>query len=256
MFFKIFIFLLFFIKSSYAHELRPAIANLNIYEKDNIINATLSIRLNLEAIIAEVNMDHSNTEESEKSGQYESLRTMNADELLKKFNSKIRDLQNKIYLTSANSNYGLTLVDVDIPEVGNTDIIRDTVINFDIKNIKDEDLKFSWDKSLGSIILRVNSKNNEGLYSKLIESNDKSEWFSITNKREERLIDNVKSYTQLGFKHIIPKGFRPYIICYRFISSLFEIKAFGIAGFNFHYSAHNNIISWCFRCNKNTLNNC
>ena len=151
-------------------------------------------------------MDHSNTEESEKSGQYESLRTMNADELLKKFNSKIRDLQNKIYLTSANSNYGLTLVDVDIPEVGNTDIIRDTVINFDIKNIKDEDLKFSWDKNLGSIILRVNSKNNEGLYSKLIESNDKSEWFSITNKREERLIDNVKSYTQLGFKHIIPKG--------------------------------------------------
>lgn len=206
MYFKIFIFLLLFIKSSYAHELRPAIANLNIYEKDNIVNATLSIRLNLEAIIAEVNMDHSNTEESEKSGQYESLRTMNADELLKKFNSKIRDLQNKIYLTSANSNYRLTLVDVDIPEVGNTDIIRDTVINFDIKNIKDEDLKFSWDKNLGSIILRVNSKNNEGLYSKLIESNDKSEWFSITNKREERLIDNVKSYTQLGFKHIIPKG--------------------------------------------------
>ena len=151
-------------------------------------------------------MDHSNTEESEKSGQYESLRTMNADELLKKFNSKIRDLQNKIYLTSANSNYGLTLVDVDIPEVGNTDIIRDTVINFDIKNIKDEYLKFSWDKNLGSIILRVNSINNEGLYSKLIESDDKSEWFSITNKREERLIDNVKSYTQLGFKHIIPKG--------------------------------------------------
>jgi hypothetical protein len=28
-------------------------------------------------------MDHSNTEESEKSGQYESLRTMSADELLK-----------------------------------------------------------------------------------------------------------------------------------------------------------------------------
>ena len=112
MFFKIFIFLLFFIKSSYAHELRPAIANLNIYEKDNIINATLSIRLNLEAIIAEVNMDHSNTEESEESDQYESLRTMSAVELLKKFNSKITNLQNKIYLTSANSNYELGSTEV------------------------------------------------------------------------------------------------------------------------------------------------
>jgi len=151
-------------------------------------------------------MDHSNTEESKESDQYENLRTMGAVELLKKFNSKITNLQNKIYLTSTNSNYSLALLNVDIPEVGNTEIIRDTIINFDIKNIKDEDLKFSWDKNLGSIILRVNSKSNEGLYSKLIESGDKSDWFSITNKREERLIDNVKSYTQLGFKHIIPKG--------------------------------------------------
>ena len=206
MFFKIFIFLLVFIKSSYSHELRPAIANLNIYEKDNIINASLTIRLNLEAIIAELDMSHSNTKVSKESDQYESLRNMSAVDLLEQFNSKIINLQKKIYLTSVSSNYSLTLLNIDIPEVGNTDIIRDTIINFDIKNIKDEDLKFSWDKNLGSVILRVNSKNNEDLYSKLVESGDKSGWFSVTNKREEKLIDNIKSYTQLGFKHIIPKG--------------------------------------------------
>ena len=82
MVFKLLIFLLFLIKSSYAHELRPAIANLNIYEKDNITNATLSIQLNIEAIIAEINMDHSNTKESKVSDQYENLRTMSAIELL------------------------------------------------------------------------------------------------------------------------------------------------------------------------------
>ena len=206
MVFKLFIFLLFFIKSSYAHELRPAIANLNIYEKDNIINATLSIQLNLEAIIAEINMNHSNTKESKESDQYENLRTMSAVELLKKFNSKITTLQNKIYLTSSNTNYSLVLLNVDIPEVGNTDMIRDTIINFDIKDIKDEDLKFSWEKNLGSIILRVNSKDSKDLYSKLVGSGEESDWFSITNKREESLIDNIKSYIQLGFKHIIPKG--------------------------------------------------
>ena len=206
MFFKIFIFLLIFIKSSYSHELRPAIANLNIYEKDNIINASLTIRLNLEAIITGIDMNHSNTKDSKESDKYESLRKMSAVELLKKFNSKIIDLQNRIYLTSVSSNYNLTLLSIDIPEVGNTKIIRDTIINFDIKNIKDEDLKFSWDKNLGSIILRVNSENNEDLYSKLVESGDKSGWFSTTKKKEEKLIDNIKSYTQLGFKHIIPKG--------------------------------------------------
>ena len=206
MFFKIFIFLLIFIKSSYSHELRPAIANLNIYEKDNIINASLTIRLNLEAIIAELDMSHSNTKVSKESDQYESLRNMSAVDLLEQFNSKIINLQKKIYLTSVNSNYSLTLLNIDIPEVGNTDIIRDTIINFDIKNIKDEDLKFSWDKNLGSVILRVNSADNEALYSRLIETGKKSDWFSATNKSEEGLIDNIKSYTRLGFKHIIPKG--------------------------------------------------
>ena len=206
MFFKIFIFLLFFIKSSYAHELRPAIANLNIYEKDNIINATLSIRLNLEAIIAEVDMNHSNTKESKQSDQYESLRNMGAVELLEKFNSKIKNLQNKIYLISTNSNYNLVLLNIDIPGVGNTSVARDTIVDFDIQNIKDEDLKFSWDKNLGSIILRVNSPNNEDLYSKLIETGKKSGWFNPKNKKEVDFFDNIKSYTHLGFKHIIPKG--------------------------------------------------
>ena len=206
MFFKIFIFLLLFIKSSYAHELRPAIANLNIYEKNNITNASLTIRLNLEAIIAGVDSGHSNTEDSEKSDEYDNLRNMSTAELLEKFNSKIINLQNKVYLTSASSSYSLVLMNIDIPKVGNTDIIRDTIINFDIKDIKDKDLKFSWDKDLGSIILRVNSKNNEDLYSKLIETGEVSDWFSLTDKREEKFTDNIKSYTQLGFKHIIPKG--------------------------------------------------
>ena len=100
MFFKIFIFLLIFIKSSYSHELRPAIANLNIYEKDNIINASLTIRLNLEAIIAELDMSHSNTKVSKESDQYESLRNMSAVDLLEQFNSKVINLQKKILRVS------------------------------------------------------------------------------------------------------------------------------------------------------------
>jgi len=206
MFFKIFIFILFFIESSYAHELRPAIANLNIYEKDNIINANLSIQLNLEAIIAGIETKHSNTEESEKSEEYKDLRRMNPAVLLHQFNSKIKNFDNKINLTSNISNLNLTLISVIIPEVGNTDIIRDTIVNFDIQNIEEEKLKFSWDKNLGSIILRINSIHKKPLYTELIEDGKKSKWFGIKNKTKVGLFQNIKEYTLLGFKHIIPKG--------------------------------------------------
>ena len=206
MFFKIFIFILFFIKSSYAHELRPAIANLNIYEEDNITNANLSIQLNLEAIIAGIETKHSNTKESEKFGEYQDLREMNPAILLNQFNSKIKNFDNKINLTSYNSNLNLILISVVIPEVGNTDVIRDTIVTFDIQNIKEERFKFSWDKNLGSIILRINSIYNKPLYTELIEDGKKSKWFSIKNKTEVELFQNIKEYTLLGFKHIIPRG--------------------------------------------------
>ena len=206
MFFKIFIFILFFIKSSYAHELRPAIANLNIYEKDNIINANLSIQLNLEAIIAGIETNHSNTKESNKSEEYQDLREMNPAILLSEFNSKIKNINNRINLISRNSNLKLTLINMIIPQVGNTSIIRDTIINFNIQNIKKEEFQFSWDKNLGSIILRVNSIQNEPLYTELIKDGKKSKWFGINNKTEVELSQNIKEYTLLGFKHIIPKG--------------------------------------------------
>ena len=206
MLFKIFIFLLFFIKSSYAHELHPAIANLNIYEKDNTINANLLIRLNLEAIIAGIDNSHSNTEKSEKSEVYQNLREMNPKLLLSEFKSKIKNFDNKIKLISHNRSLDLNLMNMVIPEVGNTNLIRDTLVSFNIQKIDEENLQFSWNKNLGSIILRVNSIFNEPLYTELVEGGKQSKLFSIKNKTEASLFQNIKKYIQIGFKHIIPKG--------------------------------------------------
>jgi len=193
MFFKIFIFLLFFIQSSYAHELRPSIANLNIYEEDNITNATLSIQLNLEAIIAGVDIKHTNTKDSKESDEYENLRNMSAIELIEKYSSKIKNIENIVYLKSANHNYNLVMTNINIPEIGNINIARDTIIGFEIKDLKEENLRFFWDKNLGSIILRVHSINNEDLYSKLIGAGSQSNWFSSEKKIKEKIRKNVKT---------------------------------------------------------------
>jgi len=206
MFFKIFVFLLFFIKSSYAHELRPAIANLNIFEKNNMVNGNLSIQLNLESIITGINTKHSNTEESEKSEEYQKLRKMNPKLLLREFKSKIKNFDNKINLTSRNKNLDLNLISIIIPKVGNINIIRDTLVNFNIQKNDGENLQFSWNKNLGSIILRINSITNEPLYTELIEEGKRSKLFSTNTKTEVGFLQNIKTYTQIGFKHIIPKG--------------------------------------------------
>ena len=186
--------------------MRPAIANLNIFVKDNIVNANLSIQLNLEAIIVGIDPKHSNTEKSEKSKEYQDLRKMNPTLLLHEFKSKIKNFDNKINLKSHNRNLNITLVNINIPEVGNINIVRDTLVNFDIQKNDGENLQFSWRENLGSVILRINSVTNEPLYTELIEEGSRSKIFSTNTKTEVGFLQNIKKYTQLGFKHIIPKG--------------------------------------------------
>ena len=186
--------------------MRPSIANLNIYEKNNILNANLSIQLNLESVLAEIDFNHSDTKESKNSDEYEKLRNMSSNELTSQYDFEIKKLLNKIYLISSEKNYDLTLTNINIPEVGNQNIIRNTTIEFDIKNLQNENLIFYWEKELGPIIFRVNSVDNEDLYSAFVETGKKSDWFNPSFKIEGNLIDNIKTYIEIGFTHILPKG--------------------------------------------------
>lgn len=131
---------------------------------------------------------------------------MSSNELTSQYDFEIKKLLNKIYLISSEKNYDLTLTNINIPEVGNQNIIRNTTIEFDIKNLQNENLRFYWEKELGPIIFRVNSVDNEDLYSAFVETGKKSEWFNPSFKVEVNLIDNIKTYIEIGFTHILPKG--------------------------------------------------
>ena len=65
------LFILLFIPSIvFSHELKPSIANFQFIEKDNKLNFQLSIQLNLEAILANIDPSHSDTDESKNSDYY------------------------------------------------------------------------------------------------------------------------------------------------------------------------------------------
>ena len=131
---------------------------------------------------------------------------MSSNELTSQYDFEIKKLLNKIYLISSEKNYDLILTNINIPEVGNQNIIRNTTIEFDIKNLQNENLRFYWEKELGPIIFRVNSVDNEDLYSAFVETGKKSDWFNPSFKIEGNLIDNIKTYIEIGFTHILPKG--------------------------------------------------
>jgi len=208
--------------SSVAHELRPAIANLDLFKNNNILNANLSINLNLEAIIAGINPEHSNSDQSENSEEYQKLRSLDPDKLLLKFKDKFPNFENEINIKSETKNIQIITKKIDIPSIGNLNSIRDTKIFFTINNLNQNELfKFKWNDKFGSIILRVNSIDNEAIYTKFIDFGSEGEWFSLIENKSISLLSKFNYYLILGFKHIIPKGLDHIL----FIIGLFLLSA-------------------------------
>ena len=233
---RFFLFFILFINYSYSHEIRPAIANLNFYENNNIISAKLSIRINLEALIADIDNKYSSTQDSENSELYESLRILNPDLLKKEFDNKKLNLEKKIFLESKNKSYQAKIDNIIIPDIGNVNLARDTEITLNFDNIIEKKLIFNWSQDLGSVILRVNSKDNKDIHTEFLENISRSKTFVLDEDQKISLLVNIKNYIFFGFKHILPKGvdhilfvLALFLLSIKFKTLILQISIFTLA---------------------------
>ena len=104
-----------------AHEIRPAIIDLMIQEDASY---KIEIRLNLEAIIAKIGPEHSDTSESSNAEKYNILRSMSAVELHQEFERFKISFFNGINFSSDIERLYPALLDIKIPEVGDVELAR------------------------------------------------------------------------------------------------------------------------------------
>ena len=234
-FLKVIIVYLFFIGFVFAHELRPNIANLDIIKNQKTTNATLNLKINLEAIVVGIDPNHSNTKESDQSDIYDEYRKLSSDALLEKFNEKFNNLDNNIYLTNSSNKYVGTIEQIIIPEIGDIEIIRDSTIELSFKNLQEGEYQFYWDENFGSVILRVNSNNEGELHTELIANDNLSSIFNI-NEDQLSIFKTITDYIIIGFEHILPKGLDHilfvlalFLLSTKFKPLFFQVTFFTIA---------------------------
>ncbi len=196
---------LFFPSILSAHELKPSIANLTFKLEKEIASANLEIQTNLEAIIANIDPTHANTDQSANANYYNELRSYSPIKLEKIFREKLTSLEKKIHLLGPKDE-NFTLDKVLISEVGDIALARNSKLIFKATNLQSKTYKFSWDKELGPIILRVTTAKGEDGYTKYILTGDTSETFSIEKNSNQSFLQTVLNYIALGFEHIVPKG--------------------------------------------------
>ena len=72
--YRILFIILFFPTLVFSHELKPSIADFKFKKKNEFLNFNLKIRLNLEAILANIDPSHDDTDESKNKNYYDYLK--------------------------------------------------------------------------------------------------------------------------------------------------------------------------------------
>ena len=200
------LFILFFIPSIvFSHELKPSIANFQFIEQNNKLNFKLSIQLNLEAILANIDPSHSDTDDSKNKDYYNFLRNLDPKKLEIIFNKTLNDFKDNIFITQNKKNINLKIDKIEISDVGDLNISRETIIYISGQNISKDNLKLGWANEYGPIILRVQNLENEIVYTEFVKNSPYSKLFSI-EKKKLNLFSEIKKYLTIGFQHIFPKG--------------------------------------------------
>ncbi len=211
-----------------AHEIRPAIADLFLQDGE----FRLEIRLNLEAIVAEIGSEAKNTQDSPNAERYDELRAMGPDELQQAFD-KAAFVEKMIVLLDDVPGRS-EVVSVDIPEVGDLTLRRDSYIVVAGPLGRASELRLGWDAAYGEIIIRLIDEQND--YNAYLTKGGVTDPISTEGATVISFWGNLANYVVVGYYHILPKGLDHilfivglFLMSTRLTSLLWQVSAFTLA---------------------------
>ncbi|WP_457649502.1 HupE/UreJ family protein [Profundibacter sp.] len=185
-----------------AHEVSPSIGDFTTGDG----KITLEIRLNLEAFVAGIDLDGvENTNETEQSGDYDSLRALEPAALEARLKEVWPNIRKGLHLWAGESEVPLELVDIKIDEVGDTEFPRTSFLTLtgDLP-AGTTTIRFGWDKKFGTIVLRQNGVE-EG-YTGYLSSGQSSPDIPVSGGAKQTRWQVFLQYIPIGFEHILPLG--------------------------------------------------
>lgn len=187
-----------------AHEIRPAIVDL-VFVGDGTIQLDMS--LIMEAALAEIGADHSDTDESPNAQKYDQLRLMNETDLATEFERFEARFLNGVTLSADGATVPLSVDSIDLDPVGDVDFARLSRLTLSGQlPLNAESVTFSFNPSFGPSVIRVPDGNGEYSYSNYLEDGGPSEPIPVEGGLSMSAGEVFLDYIGIGFTHIVPKG--------------------------------------------------
>lgn len=224
------------VKVVYAHELQPSVVDFKTLDGNRF---ELNIKTNAEALISNIGVKHLDTEQSANAEVYNKLRATAPDEVVLAFESFKPSFSNDVGIFFDGIRTMPTEIELFVPQIGDIDLPRFSVITLRGKlPVKAGNFEWVWPKEYGASIIRVDEigkVEGEG-YAAFLRSGVKSEPILLRGAKPLTIFQTVKTYIEVGFTHIIPKGLDHilfvvglFLLSVRLRPLLWQITAFTVA---------------------------
>ncbi len=188
---------------SRAHEIRPAIADINLTTD----RAEIEIRLSLEPIIAGIDLSEvQDTNASPLADRYDALRAENPEALADDFRGLWPTIAEDIRLFAGDGRVAMTLQDVTVIPEPDLELPRDARVVLAASLPEDgSPVTLGWDAAFGPLVVRQGAEEEDGYSGYLTEGAD-SEPMPRTGSAQQSWLSAFVDYVRIGFEHIVPKG--------------------------------------------------
>lgn len=192
------------LSSAHAHELKPAVADVE-FDGDLV---TIKIDLVLEPIIAGMDLSTVfDTNESPKAALHDDLRAMAPDALEVELRKLWPDIVAGLNLTAGGTPLVPVLESAVIAPIGDIELARDSTLRLSaVLPETQEAVQFGWAAAYGALVVRQASGDPETAYSGYLTGGQQSEPIPRVGIVDQNWFVVFTDYIRLGFEHIVPKG--------------------------------------------------
>jgi hydrogenase/urease accessory protein HupE len=196
-------------QSAQAHQLRPAIVNLEFTQNASV---KVHIQTNIESLIAGIDSSHDDTDDSPQTERYNQLRALSSEQLTDEFKVLEESIISQLNLAFDGVNSDLSLVKLNIPATGN--LAKSRLSNLHllalIPRSQNDKPQVTWQypKKFGNNVAHFYyDKTPQEKTSHWLTDGVMSPPFLLNVAYTPKPFTQVAAeYTVLGFEHIVPKG--------------------------------------------------
>ncbi|QKQ24752.1 HupE/UreJ family protein [Candidatus Ruthia endofausta] len=192
---------------SIADVVKPALVEISIYSDKKV---TVVIDLTLEAAMTGIGTQYKKTTDAPSSTQYDTLRSLTADDLREQFKIFEAEFLSHILLTINEIPRQLTLISAKIDIVGYKKRPRKTLLTYSTQLSKwPKTLSWQYNKAYGDSALRY-QVYKEGEYNwsqwRWLRNGAPSDMIDINYPEPMTTMQRMLQFVSIGFDHVIPLG--------------------------------------------------